>query len=1725
MKMERTVRRRVTCLALLLCMLVSLLPTSLFGVYAEERLPKDETGLNAQSGQSDTELYEKTEYDAHYVGADGSKTVNGGSLVALFSAFGEDGSLHITEGRWLDKQGGEDAVLWSAADGGLAWTKGARGGAVNNVSQDSFCLGTAASLIGIRLSNTFCDLASFTVETSAVFIPIGDSANPSSAAWASRESFRLDALYGNYASNIYAPDVNAQMSIFWKTQPENHWYATGAGNPCYRDTTLNEIRTASGEAPGTTLHVTKNTAENGNVTYSTGMGGKEAQVRTVDASGHIWLRGLASKEGVVNWFTLFNGVAAEVYAIRVYSAPLTSAERTHNAFIDLMAHAGASLSSYLRLDDAARVAVETAIAQYSYGMSADVLEREISEIAAALADQKEAEDLLYVSDGLIGVFAAYRHYSTGALHTAAGMQWLNGLDRSQVASLRGAGWTVGERGGFYIERSLEEYHADRSFGVYLPETLLRDGDYTLEMVTAPIGISTTDENGERIRYIDDVTPTGTYNEYGIAVGPMRAFQFACYRPSGLDGQMERRWVYSHTGGLSGAGWKYRTRDMDWEGLAYGQVVSNALTFRKNAESLDYAFFGDCDKWFDLTLDSAEYKTNAQSGNMFQVMVGVAGTVYAVRMYDRVLSEAEMQQNRLADLCYYYGLDISGLQTVIDKVGIFDGMFAVFSDMSFLLTEEQAQREFDSRLTSLWLSYLGVGARKDGTDGLRYYFKVNDATIASLLAGGCRVETGILVNVTGENEPLLESGAYDYRIVAYDSEGGRNTPFFVDDETAALTVLYRDTDKAVAVQDVFVRGYVKLTVENEETLVFYCAVDGGEYSPYRLFNVYHALRDTEAARKNVGLSRRIEQVVSFCYESRTVHLDASAAAGGDGSAQKPYRSFAEALDATKEILKKASAPTRVTLLMEDGEYGVYGRAILTGEDMPFRYSELEITSRNGKSILTTTVSVDTADFVSYADNVWVCQLEREADGTYPSFRYLYVDGKRADVAYSTGRHATDEDIQLVDFDRDYDGIYETVKALYKAELLSADTKSPYPADRKELNAAFERHKQAFLAFGVVEEAVRRGTLTRDTAPASGMSAQYRAFFEEYKLNRLALMDLEKQYKSAGASGFKAFSPSLAADDVYKSVFVALRDQMVADGKVGSFASYILSPQPDDSIAQGKFYLPLTMVDSLREELLKGKNMAQAHYGQVKARYDAADAAGKAAMQSEMDEALLRVSAESWYRFALSYVGLEMHMAGQWWFNIVSLTGIDYDDVVTDSDGELHVACYLDLEEYKNFHVFNSYSMVGRYVCIKNALDFVDSEGEFYYDEAQGRVYYYTAQGMRGRTAAYPTSDHMLDFSNVHNVTLSGLILTGVDDRYMSDNACCYGLAGTEVENGNRLSDRSALRFNFADSLTVYGCTFRELGGKAVQGMGRLENIRIESCIFENIGDSGIYLGNGYNGKLWGDRSSNENVVITDNYLHRIATEYHASTAIFMNTAKDVQITHNTVEDCAYTGIGIGFTFSTPDRDAGEKGFYNHYNVEIAYNYIRDFMTESGDGAAIYVTGGNAKQENTAYFNQMHHNYVVMTNRTGNARAHMLVGLYFDGSSSNWTCKSNVVVAHSYGAAKGENDELYDSGDRDILLLRRRYAGVTLIYLQHIDTQLSHNILCEDNYVINVRATDPEAQRTEVYKTYVDGSRNLVERDTHYVNGVDHIPMGADEIIYAAGCYGQMGDPNLLYGNDY
>ena len=1731
-------KRRILSLVLVLCSVLACFPV--LGVAAAENLPKDETPGVVSDAQTEG-AHGFTDYDALYVGADGSKTANGGSLLGLYSAYGADTSVDVTGGTWKNKMDATGAtnILLRDTSSDVSFVKESNGFGFH---MERGQVESNLKLIGLTRPSAWAELSDFTVEQSAR-IDLIESETP--LAFNKHSSVRLDVLQGMWIPGSRQGDKrltgNDTYCMRWQVTGAIDGYGLGANAYAPQEYAYREAYATAGGAPGMVTAYTKSTAADGSVSflisYNTGSSIASAKKYTAEEIAAMRNAGASNAAPV---FSLFNGMSGSFYSVRVYNAPLTEAEKQHNAVIDILAYANVDVTDYVALGEANRAIVDGMLATSVFSDDSEVVAATLKTLTDLFGKSLDLDDTLYVQDGLTFFAAAFKSLKTSSYAGGASLNWVNALNPTESASLRG-GFYADEKGGMTIVKSKEEWDASRDYGIYMPASALPREDYTVEITYNPVGISVRNEDGSLSRYVDEVSSSGTvHNKMGMAIGPFRAMLHSCLRPAGRDGQLEKRWYYSATADIQGMGWKFDIQDTSWAKATIDAVETYVIVHDYDKGTSSYKLYNNGVAVAEKNYTSDVYKTPEEAGNKFQLMLGVAGTAYSIRVYDRALSKDEILRNKVADIVTYYELDISKLGALLNVLGDkSSALLASLAQIPMDTTAAEAQKILDASMTAAWLSFEGVGVRKGADrDGIRYYFTCQTAAVDVLALQGYQIDVGVLLNVGKNDVPTIVKGTYDYKISTYDSAAGRNAGFFVDNNTFALTLLYEDVEKITGLTQILARGYVSIIAPDGTESIYYADVNMGEGADAdSLFAVYDFMSSHDSVRAQGDTLNRIKATMERCYERVLIYVSASAAAGGDGSKSAPFRSFAAGFAKSKELLAKVNAPTHFVLTLADGEYGIYEDQVLSAEDMFYRYATLEITSTTGRATLTTTKDL-TESFTKYMGNIWVCQLAKEADGSYPCFRTLYVDGKLADVAYSTDRYSVDDNPYISMYPHTYDGSWGRAYDLYKAGILTADSVSGY--DRADLDADFEAYKEKFLALMDMELQFKEETLTMDSVPTlEDPTEAYLTAFNNYKVTRLVLAEMKEWYDNhrgtatQKAADYPSLEPSRYTDNKeYTDRFDALKKQIKEDASVGTWSRYYPMVETTAVAEKAKYYIHEDVVGDLRAEMEAGRKRQQAAYDALLAKYKAASDAEKAELEDDLALAAEKVADDSWYRFALEGYGPEMRLNGQWWANIIHVAGVDYNDTVIDKNGDTHVAIYLELDEYRNYQIRVGYSNEGRYVCMQDALCYVDSADEYYYDELTGKLYYYSEGGVSGKRFARGTNDYMFVFHSVRNVLITDLTFTGLDDDFLSHNDGCTSYPGSGSNSTDapdeHAYDRSVILLDSCYGIEVYGCDFLELPARAIFGKGVLENVTIDSCNFVRLGSNAIHFGDSTSERQWRTGSNHvDNMLITNNYIHDVGRVYFPSAGIWVHYGRNLTVTHNTVDKVSWSAIALGFTYNIPNVNPSET-FCNHYNVEVAYNYVTGFMQNIGDGGGIYLTGGNAPKDTTEYFNSIHHNYVLMSNSTGDGLGHMVTGIYFDGSASNWRCYENVVVEQSYGAVSGE-DENFDLTDEDdvkyLTALRNRYRGSTFIYMQHILGQITHNNLLDNNYILNVRATDPEQQKKEVYKTYIVADRNIIEQNTHYVNGVDRIPSGAQDIIYEAGSYGHEGDPAILWDDNY
>ena len=1681
----------------------------------------------AQLRAEEAALRAKNAYDELYIGADGSKTQNGGRLTVLLSAY-KPGSLAFTETKnvWYDKMGNHDATLV-----GSLWKLNASGGVgydMNVLATDGK-LGTYKQEVQLNFGIDALPKEDFTLE----YVVQYKNLQSVDAEGNVLGDFSGSDLWGGVISdavgqlkNIYDRSEGTSLSgrryCRWFLAPaEDLWYKASYQNEqLWYDNSRNDSGVFTQQI---VRDVTKEQSKT-LATYALMKNGTAVRTGKYDSStpssnkSDTFYTGAGSE----TMFFLFHRSPVNVYTVRIYDAVLTEYEMAYNHLVDLLAYADIDLSILSNMDAETVAFMADTMKTTALTKDKEALEATIRDTQKLYQSNWNKDTSLYVTDGLTVLLSSYDGFSTTTRFGDTEVIWANAVKSGTFGTLVGSGWKRSETGGLQMRDVITQLAADshtvtqyraehtKEFYLSLDYGLLPEGDYTIETILTPEGIMVEDDDGNLSPYYDDYTTWGIYHDYTFVLGALRCMGFVC-NSQAPNANMQRRWVYQKTGCWGSGRYEVGTDNVlanRTEGAIVNYTITHDRMEEENEENLASVYtvtLNGARGWLGKITNDTYIAKEDVLDKRFNIWRYLGGTYYSVRVYDRLLTEDEVLQNHVADVCYYLGLDTSVLEETLAKIPDKSTVFKAFAHFDFTMTKEQAQSDLDNGMAGIWVQADGVGVKTDMSDVIRFYFTLQYSSIAAIMQAGFSVELGALLNVDSGDMPALLTGAYDYRFVAFDSISGANKQYFLDEDTFAITLSYADGNIDLYNQSLKIVSYVKLTAEDGKELVFYGGFAGKAYNEYTsLFSVMKYL-SKRSSILNSELADYVSAIAEDNYYEYTVYFDSNADGAGDGSEENPYTDFKMAFAACNRVLTALDRPTNVRLVIEGGVHSITELVEFDFDEItyPYYYYTIEGNYLAAETPeLTTTLGINSANFAAVAGKpgLYVYQFEPDDAGNYPAFRYLYVDGMLATRSHTTPTTTSKgERPYELRYDRDLDGTYLLAKYYFDNGVLaehSPEIEYASRPERTDLIASYTEHYNQFMTLGgsyempAVDEEARPGRFYVQLDMIEALSA--------ITAERLAALKENKDFYVGEVARLTAVVAE--KQSVYNAAKADYEAKLEKAGEAGA-------------------------TDEDRQAYLAAKSVMEAALAVLEASQKEL---------ADTEEMVYDVTAS--YKTCLKGLGIEMHAAAEWCFNIMHVDGIDFDDVVYHYDSntktvETLVAVYLNKTQYAKFAIGGSGGMANRLYSIQNAQPFVDEEGEYYYDEETGKLYFFTAYDIEEQSFSYPTLDNLFVFHNSNNLVISDLTFWGVDEYALSR----IGLAANQAgQNGLEVpatgvtwfSERAAIAIHNTNNTTIQDCYFHDLGGSAIYLQGKTQNSVISGNEIENVGDAGIRARGSY--APWGGNrafsaiSGVENVVISQNYLHDVARVNYASVGIYLPSCKDVEIANNTVIGTSYSAMSIGWSWSAATWEEHEK--YNLYNVDIHHNYVTDFMQELGDGGAIYMLGGNLKPDNPKQINFIHHNVIICSEFSGNGRGEFTACYYFDGSSTNWSNYNNIGVRHSAGADRGASAK---EKNRDYYLYMRHKA-THMVYMQLQKGSESYNIHSYNNYYFNVRATTAAKQQSEVFVIGSDYAKRGHEVYSNYFFSGDQklsFSNSVKRMFEEAGSTMRPADWGWLIGNAY
>lgn len=327
-------------------------------------------------------------------------------------------------------------------------------------------------------------------------------------------------------------------------------------------------------------------------------------------------------------------------------------------------------------------------------------------------------------------------------------------------------------------------------------------------------------------------------------------------------------------------------------------------------------------------------------------------------------------------------------------------------------------------------------------------------------------------------------------------------------------------------------------------------------------------------------------------------------------------------------------------------------------------------------------------------------------------------------------------------------------------------------------------------------------------------------------------------------------------------------------------------------------------------------------------------------------------------------------------------------------------------------------------LENDMSLLDMEGEWYLDEDTNTLYYMPRDGEDMSTAnvVAPNIETLIEVKGestkdkVQNISFSGIVfahtnyLRPSNEGFLNLQAGQFAVNVVEDWRGLLKSNEfmlwhpsagievtNASRVIFEDNI------FTQMAATGLDFTSGTNDTRIEGNVFTEIGGSSISVGKfapdslteihkGYNPSDKAEICTRDTV--KNNYVHNTTNEIQGGVPILGGYPRYIVIEHNEVSYANYSGISVGFGWTTNETAMdGNK---------INYNEIHHIARLLCDGAAIYTLSNQGKN------GQIMYNYSHDINGSDWAD-YWTCPIYQDEGTSGFEIAYNVAVNAPKGTA--------------------------------------------------------------------------------------------------------------------
>lgn len=384
-------------------------------------------------------------------------------------------------------------------------------------------------------------------------------------------------------------------------------------------------------------------------------------------------------------------------------------------------------------------------------------------------------------------------------------------------------------------------------------------------------------------------------------------------------------------------------------------------------------------------------------------------------------------------------------------------------------------------------------------------------------------------------------------------------------------------------------------------------------------------------------------------------------------------------------------------------------------------------------------------------------------------------------------------------------------------------------------------------------------------------------------------------------------------------------------------------------------------------------------------------------------------------------VELHILTAWVKNVVRVESVTTENDVTtikiqkNENDLIFNRPHPDIDGYShmNNHEFTYY--------IENAYELIDEDNEWYLDEKTDTVYIKVPADtdINSAEVVMPMLETLVKVEPTNNSKIKNLAFEGINFCYsnwtvpstdglvdiqagMYANYCIYKTNDIGV-----LRPASGIFVADTENFVIKNCAVENMGAAGIDLNHGTYNSTIQDNVIQNIAGNGIMVGHFavdentdmhivYNPEDEREICTNDRIV--NNLVTHIGTDYQSSVAIGAGYPRGILIANNEVSYAPYTGISVGFGWSSDDNAMRDNRILN--------NDIHHTSQVLCDAGGIYTL---SKQPNSEISGNYIHD-ITLPEWADYATS----GIYMDEQTAGYTVKYNVIE-HGWGVGRNRNGE--------------------------------------------------------------------------------------------------------------